>query len=92
LDSSDDDEGDPMAAHVGARPATSALIKAPIHTCVIKYYPGLKEFRSNTAPRYSKEQLEIHPYSQPPTIFFFSDAGEHIGQFSIRKSATSQDI
>lgn len=44
------------------------------------------------APRYSKDQLQIHPYSQPPTIQFFSDQGEHLGEFRIKKTTTSAQI
>lgn len=51
---------------------TRVELKAPFHTCAIKYQPGTREFINSHAPSYP--QLVVRPFSQPPNlVFHFAD-------------------
>lgn len=53
----------------GAGPAvTRVQLKAPYHTCAIKYQPGAREFINSHASAYPL--LQVRPFSQPPNLVF----------------------
>ncbi|KAA0158531.1 hypothetical protein FNF31_05387 [Cafeteria roenbergensis] len=72
--------------------AKSAILRAPVHTCVIKYYPGLKAFVRQDAPTYKGSRLEVQAFSQPPSFIFYSADGETTERIKVPNEATNEEI
>jgi hypothetical protein len=68
-----------------------ARLKAPYHSCLIKQYPGLREFISDSSGQYSA--LELAPYSQPPSIIVMPlDGDDVVTVLHITAETTAQQV
>lgn len=60
--------------------------------CVIKYYPGLKEFVQKRVPEYNTAKLQVQAFSQPPNFNFYSEADEAYEQVAVPGDATAAQV
>jgi hypothetical protein len=74
------------------RPATRAMLRAPVHTCRIKLSPGLREWIKTKGALFGDELVAVQAYSQPPSLHFVDAAGQVFEHIEIADAATVADI
>ncbi len=67
-------------------------LQSAVCRCVIKTYPGLKEFVRDPVRLYPTNAIEVAAYSQPPHFLMFDASNEYLGDIYVQRSWSSDDI
>lgn len=69
--------------------ATRAVLRAPVHTCTIRQYPGVRTFLADHPgiPAFS-----VQAYAQPPNFNFYTSEDELLERVVVHEEATSDEV